>query len=875
MSDTIAIRISRIIGGSADKIQDFVAKQINDLPESSTPAKLIAKDASGANVQVSYSALYNLIKSSLDQIYRNISDSYTKTEVDGLVSAGIRDIQPESADDGIAGIKFPTASGTYTNYGNTVVDISDGLNMIFSDGAGGFIKSVVPIELSGIINSIDDIEEFQFKALKYSLVDNVVENFSETLADWRRTGSTFSGWGTNIGKPQNFDSLIFKVRAPENPITQFRIRLFENTITGTEIFNKIIDVNIPVGEEYDLQVFFDMVIENGTAEDIIFVFQANQKCDLYGSSSIFVTLSRFWTSGDMSDNIGQESTGSDNAWVITGISGITLSSKSEDFLLQKSKKNTLSLFNQEEEFAHQNTYIKDFVKESSEPIFIESNSIWRNTGSTFSGWSCPIGMPQNFNAIRFRVRARDNAITQIRCVVRINALGTILQDKTITLNILPGESEYVTVLFNEIIENITGEKLFFAYYCNQKSDQWGISSTSTFPVAEGYDDTRYFTNGSLTGDGAGSSTRYVTWVEVGVFQSIIGLSEFGFKYLSEKLNLSNISFPIPEILLPSVLYATEGVELNIFWDNVIFSDLLIDELFINVTCNRGQQFERGWRYTPGSETGSESFTIAVYHKTTLLREKTITLQIENLSGGPVSKKLLCLGDSTTAGGQYISLITSEYGSNPTVEFLGTKGSGANKHEGVSGWSYASFVGSESPFYINGQLDFSAYLTNNGYTMSADDLITIHLGINDVFSDGSDSNITAIMGHIQTLVTMFRAAVPNINICLLATIPPSISQDAFGASYGNTYTLKGYLANYQAWMVRLLTEWDTSAKQADRIYVAQFNCNMDRVYNFPKTTVPANARTSETVTYYNNGVHPSVEGYNQMGDSLWMFIKNMS
>ncbi len=138
-----------MIGGSADKIQDFVAKQINDLPESSQVNKLIGKDSSGSNIQVPYSALYSLIKSSLDTIYRNIADSYTKTEVDGLVAAGIKEIQPASADDAIAGIKFPTESGTYTNYGGTVVDLTEGLTMIFSDGTGAFTKTVVPIDLQG------------------------------------------------------------------------------------------------------------------------------------------------------------------------------------------------------------------------------------------------------------------------------------------------------------------------------------------------------------------------------------------------------------------------------------------------------------------------------------------------------------------------------------------------------------------------------------------------------------------------------------------------------------------------------------------------------------------------------------------------------
>lgn len=147
-----------MVGGSSDKIQGFVEKLINDVPESASPEKFIGKDVSGKNIQVPYDTLYGLFKAATDLVYRNLADSYSKDEVDGLVASGIRDIQPSSENDSVGGLKFPTQSGTYTNYGGIVVDLSEGLNMIFSDGDSTFTKTVIPIDLSGY-STPSDIKE--------------------------------------------------------------------------------------------------------------------------------------------------------------------------------------------------------------------------------------------------------------------------------------------------------------------------------------------------------------------------------------------------------------------------------------------------------------------------------------------------------------------------------------------------------------------------------------------------------------------------------------------------------------------------------------------------------------------------------------------
>ena len=52
------------------------------------------------------------------------------------------------------------------------------------------------------------------------------------------------------------------------------------------------------------------------------------------------------------------------------------------------------------------------------------------------------------------------------------------------------------------------------------------------------------------------------------------------------------------IYMPSVIYASEGIETNIYFDNVIFSNLPNELLAIDITCNKGRQYDKFWRITP-------------------------------------------------------------------------------------------------------------------------------------------------------------------------------------------------------------------------------------------------------------------------------------
>ena len=419
--------------------------------------------------------------------------------------------------------------------------------------------------------------------------------------------------------------------------------------------------------------------------------------------------------------------------------------------------------------------------------------------------------------------------------------------------------------------------------------------------------------------------------------------------------------PEAKIFIPSIIYASEGIETNIYFDNVIFSNLPNDLLAIDITCPKGRQYDKFWRISPqAADTGKNEFKIEVSFAGKIIASKTSELIITGKNKGAGSSiKVLCIGDSTTAGGQYISIINTDYQTmaSPAMTFLGSRGSTPNKHEGRGGWKFSQYAGdggqstwqlslsgvTESPgigsVYSDGKseftvseiyltartgyiairrskgndtpsaggtltkisgngdtlipytnsvmtaanplwnlktqrLDFKKYLDDRGYTMTADDLITVHLGINDVFLDVSDSKLESIKADFDKMLIEFRAVIPRINIGLCITIPPSISQDAFAVNYASGQTLRRYIENYKKLVEFLLSNYDTPEMRNSSLYCIGFNHCIDRTNNFQKTTMKANARSTQIIETWGNGVHPDNTGYYQMGDVLYTFIKSL-
>jgi lysophospholipase L1-like esterase len=881
--------------------------------------------------------------------------------------------------DSVNRVFFPSQTGTYTNFSSIAVTLSDGLNLIVGSQTGGFTKVVTPITLTDYVTNanlaskIAPEVKLQNLALEYTPASNAYEPVVKSAAIFRDTTSTFSGWGFPIGSPQNFDSIIFRLRTRSNAVTKIAYSLYTGGFS-TVVLEKTIDVNLAANTAFDITIVFDSLVANSADADLYFFYRCNQFIDHYSVQGATVPFpnptfeaARYVVNGALTGigtQISSPTTGQRNMWFITSVIGAKIKDFTKNIVSQEIEDDIKALFNTTEDEAFQNSFIQTIDKENETPIFDESSASYQQTTSTFSGWNTPLGTPQIFNCITFKVRARANAITSIRCIVRVNSNGTNLGDKTVTVNIPANTVGEVTVLFDSIIANSSQDKLAFIFQCNQFCDSFGIMSSTQFPMSGGYDNSYYFVNGVQTG-GVGeaqtinpSGTRFITFAKVSKGIQIVGFKKNLLDWVADNLNITPVNpvfEPSAELILPSRIYAAQGVESNIYWDNVIFANVPIDSLTIDVVSTRGQQFEKGWRYTPGAETGTSSLQIRVFFEGRVLADKTTTIVIQNSAGGVGSKKILAIGDSTTAGGQYISLITSSYGTNPSVTFIGTRGTSPNKHEGYGGYSFNSFISagtltyrftvsgitiapalgsvysnnssqftvleinlsgssgsitcsrtsgandplasgtltnvsgggdatisfsaseiiSGNPFWISGALNFAQYLTNNSFTLASSDLVTIHLGINDVFNDSSDTNISTIITRANTLINAIRTGVPNINIGLCLTIPPAISQDSFGTNYSNGRNLKEYLVGYRKLINAFLTEFDTNARRTDKVWTIPFNVGIDRTYNFPTSQVNANARNTTQITRWTNSVHPATSGYQQMGDILWAFIKNLA
>ena len=61
------------------------------------------------------------------------------------------------------------------------------------------------------------------------------------------------------------------------------------------------------------------------------------------------------------------------------------------------------------------------------------------------------------------------------------------------------------------------------------------------------------------------------------------------------------------------------------------------------------------------------------------------------------------------------------------------------------------------------------------------------------------------------------------------------------------------------------------RQAENLHLVPAYVNLDCLHNYPSREVPWNARTSATGRRLRNGVHPSAEGYRQIGDTVYSWL----
>lgn len=358
--------------------------------------------------------------------------------------------------------------------------------------------------------------------------------------------------------------------------------------------------------------------------------------------------------------------------------------------------------------------------------------------------------------------------------------------------------------------------------------------------------------------------------------SVTSYEAYGYKFLKQA-GLNTSSF-VPEIKLPPTIYALVGKEVNVYFQNIFNDD--ITKYQVDVTCSVGVHQAERWTLIP-SATGTHTLTITIFKDYAAVTSASASIVIKSSTVGTgITKKILFIGDSTTNDPNYSSEVVNLFGASEPMDItlLGTRGTAPALHEGRPGWTAkmylenADFGGVTNAFY-NAGFSFSHYMTQQGY--AGVDYVCINLGINDTFSFTDDtslqSEITLILSRLQTMIDSIKAYNSNIKIGMLATIPPSYSQDAFGKSYSNGQTQWRYKRNHFLWIKAYIDYF--KSKEAQGIFIVPVTTNLDTVNNMPTETVPVNSRNSATIARQNNGVHPANIGYYQMADVFYYWIKS--
>lgn len=328
--------------------------------------------------------------------------------------------------------------------------------------------------------------------------------------------------------------------------------------------------------------------------------------------------------------------------------------------------------------------------------------------------------------------------------------------------------------------------------------------------------------------------------------------------------------PTPAVI-PSQIYGLAGEPCRVRFDALVYAPISGSVLF-DVEGGPGGQNNDALVWHPHEKRPGGAFQIGIYSGVDF--KKLEELSSEFIYCNPLAVKQsgslrwLAIGDSLTAPGFYVGQTVGKLGQilpQITLVSVGTANPPENSkyaalhHEGRGGWTWARYLtafnhaaGSKgsaaSPFVFGPKgaddFDFTRYVREN-LAGKAPDIITIFLGINDIFgaSPGiTQEKIDDIMKTAQSMVNKIRLAAPET---IIGLIPPPASSDqrAFAVNYQNGVTEWQYRRALQLYRAALLQTFD--GRRDEGIYIVPGYLAFDAATAFPS---PPNA------------LHPKEEGF---------------
>ncbi|TGE81371.1 hypothetical protein C7Y70_13265 [Pseudoalteromonas sp. KS88] len=148
------------------------------------------------------------------------------------------------------------------------------------------------------------------------------------------------------------------------------------------------------------------------------------------------------------------------------------------------------------------------------------------------------------------------------------------------------------------------------------------------------------------------------------------------------------------------IYALEGSQINLYFDNLVAADM--EKYAWDTACSQGLHLDECFRLIA---SGSSNLALNVQIRDpedgkNLWGEKALTVRVaDSDSGNGATRKCLFIGDSTTAGGQYVGEVVNLASTDVmNITTIGTIGSGDVKHEGRGGWRVDDYTTAGREFF---------------------------------------------------------------------------------------------------------------------------------------------------------------------------------
>lgn len=340
--------------------------------------------------------------------------------------------------------------------------------------------------------------------------------------------------------------------------------------------------------------------------------------------------------------------------------------------------------------------------------------------------------------------------------------------------------------------------------------------------------------------------------------SIIPYEEYGAIVIStiKEKHIPNYSGGVTSITgtlyvsLPDAVHVKVGNTFTVYYRNIFSRNDVM--LWLGSHTNLTTRYYNEYFSVVASAAGSFNLPWKVYDQAgNLLESGTLTI-IATAKVPTETTKAIVIGDSTVNDGTMTNKAIDLYAADgATLALYGTRGSG--KHEGRGGWTakaYCTMASSgdiENPFYNNG-FDFAYYMTNQGY--SGIQAVAIQLGINDIFQikggDLTQYDSSAVLEYINQMVTSILAYNNSIKVIINLPTTPNSNGTSFTETYGTSQIYWFYNHN----IIRFAKELKEYFAGNSSVIVSASNCILD------------------TKTQIRDGVHPTSEGYNALGQRLY-------